>query len=152
MKLSTQKYQKGKMETPEKYPLVLDDGGRNLSKRTQQSNDCVVRAFAIVSEVPYDEVYDRLAKAGRKPCEGFFSHEWLGRRQGKETFAGYFERRKHKGLNALNFAKHFPKGKFVLETDNHMWAVIDGVARDLWRLKPQTRPLEGCWQYVKAKK
>jgi hypothetical protein len=131
------------------YKLKLDDGGRNKSKRPSQINDCVVRTFSIVSGLPYDEVYDTMAKAGRKPSDGFHSSAWLMRRRGKEVFGGFFNRIDVKNTTAMTFPEKYPIGRFVLETDGHTWAVINGVAHDLWRIKPQTKKLVGGWQYIK---
>ncbi len=137
------------------YTLVLNDGNRNLSRRPGQFNDCVIRAFAILTDKDYDEVYDTFAAAGRKPCEGFDSTAWLKKRGGR-AFGGQFKRVpvlfKVKGTKARYtltpglFDSHYPVGCYLLETPSHTWAVIDGVHHDLWRIKEQ--PLMGAWQWT----
>jgi hypothetical protein len=139
------------------YPLILDDGGRNTSLRIAQTNDCSVRAFAIITGKPYDTVYDILAKAGRKSCQGFESDEWLQKRRGR-AFGGIFKPVKITGrddrysmrpdLTPLNFASHHPSGRFLLETTDHVWCVLEGVHHDLWRVK-QGQPLTGAWEFLK---
>lgn len=138
------------------YPLVLNDGGRNLSSRIGQFSDCTVRAFAIITGLDYDIVYDTLAKAGRKPCDGFDSTEWLKKRRGR-AFGGVFKPVKVVGrddrysqrphLTPLNFASYHPKGRFMLETDSHTWICLDGIHHDLWRVK-QDKPLSGAWEFM----
>lgn len=140
------------------YPLQLNDGGRNMSIRYGQTADCSVIAFAIVAGVSYDESYDILAKAGRKPCEGFASDEWLKKRKGR-AFGGVFKPVKVVGLDdkysqrphltPLNFASYHPKGRFLLEHPSHVWCCINGTHHDMWRVKPQTRPLTGAWEFTK---
>ena len=132
------------------YPLVLNDGGRNFSKRPLQFNDCTVRALAIIANIPYDLAYDTLAKAGRKSCDGFDLGKWIKVRKGKflgKTFrqdlqiqkAGYI-------ITPFNFGNLFPKGRYLLETHNHIWVVIDGIHYDLWRAK-QHICLNRIWRY-----
>jgi hypothetical protein len=138
------------------YPLKLDDGNRNMSKRPGQFSDCVVRAFAIITGLDYDTVYDILAKAGRKPCEGFDSTEWLKKRRGR-AFGGVFKPVKVIGrddrytqrphLTPLNFGVYHPRGRFLLEFENHVWVIKNGVHHDLWRVK-QEKPLSGAWEFV----
>jgi len=136
------------------YPLVLDDANRNLSKRPGQSNDCVVRALSIVTETPYDTVYELLAKAGREPCEGFDCGGWL--RNHPRVLGGKFTPVKVAGLDdrysmrpdltPLNFACHHPSGRYILENEKHVWAVINGVHHDLWRVK--NVPLSAAWLFA----
>ncbi len=140
---------------PTLYTLVLDDGGRNLSpSRRGQTADCAVRSLAILTGADYDTVYDTLAKAGRKPCDGFDLNGWLTKRRGRTPW-GVFKRVKVAGrddrhtqrphLTPVNFASHHPRGLFLLENDLHCWAIVNGVARDLWRVK--NVPLEAAWQF-----
>jgi hypothetical protein len=46
----------------DKLPFVFDDGGRAASGFRGQADDCVVRAVAIASALPYAEVYQAIAK------------------------------------------------------------------------------------------
>jgi hypothetical protein len=41
-------------------PFSFNDGGRQLSKRPRQRNDCTVRAVAIACDFSYDSAYDLL--------------------------------------------------------------------------------------------
>jgi hypothetical protein len=149
------------------YPLVLDDAGRNLSKRTGSFNDCTVRALAIVSRQPFDLVYETLAAAGRKPCEGFDIDGWIVRKR-RRAFGGHFRRvpifvpiklraagpkwnreTVHIRLTPATFTAHYPKGRYLVTTDDHVWAVVDSRHHDLIRVKEQ--PLAGAWVWVPDK-
>lgn len=128
------------------YHLVLDDGGRNASQRPNQFNDCTVRALAVVTQTDYDIVYDLLAKAGRKACEGFESDAWIRRKRGY-VLGGRFKPIRVHDLTVATFANKYPKGRYLLETSNHTWAVINGKHHDLRRVKEQ--PLTGAWIWTK---
>lgn len=131
------------------YPLVLNDGGRNTSTRPGQYHDCTVRSLAIATSLPYDEVYDTLANAGRKPCCGFDSTGWLKSNKGR-VFGMRFKQVSVKGLTPATFANKYPKGTYLVETEAHVWCVIDGIHHDMWRVKE--RPLEGAWKLVAGRK
>lgn len=126
------------------YRLVLDDGGLNLSRRPIQINDCTVRSIAIVLGRDYDTIYDVLARAGRRPCDGFDSNTWL-ESCGGELLGSRVDILDPAGLTPNNFSRIHPVGRFVLETQRHAWAVVDGIHRDLCRIREQ--PLEGVWQF-----
>lgn len=127
------------------YPLRINDGGRNLSRRPYQINDCTVRALAIISGKPYDLVYDLLKKAGRKSHKGFDIDHWLGVSPVCIKELGIWLHKVNKrGLRVSNFTAKHPRGRFLLENRNHIWAVWDGTHQDLIRVKDQ--PLCSVWR------
>jgi hypothetical protein len=127
------------------YPLIINDGGRNRSRRPYQINDCTVRSLAIISNHPYDQVYDLLKKAGRKSHKGFDIDHWLGVSPAvlPELHIRMTKVNK-RGLTVNNFSMRHPKGRFLLENRNHIWAVWDGTHHDLIRVKDQ--PLCSVWR------
>lgn len=127
------------------YPLKLDDGGRNLSKRPRQVNDCVVRALAIITEERYDDVYDHLSKAGREPCQGFDLYAYLRRRT---SFMGHpFGWTTHRYTISIDdVLDAYPKGRILIETGDHVFASIDGQAHDLIR-EPGTKRVYRVWRF-----
>ncbi len=132
------------------YPLILDDGNCHLSTHSQEINDCSVRAFAIVTELPYDEVYSILAKAGRKRNRGFHSDKWLKKHKG-QVLGGVFKPIKLNRtlrLTPLNFGPLHPKGRYILETEDHTWACLNSIHHDLWRVK-QDEWLTGAWEFTR---
>jgi hypothetical protein len=114
-----------------------------------------VRSLAILTGAEYDDVYNVLAKAGRVTCDGFDLSGWLTKRRGSTKW-GVFKRVKVTGLDdrysqrphltPVNFASHHRRGRFLLENHDHVWAVVDSVHRDLWRVK--NVPLEAAWEFV----
>lgn len=146
------------------YPLVLNDGGRNLSKRPGSYSDCTVRALAIVTGTSYDSVYDLLAAAGRKPCAGFDSTSWIRRRRGRvlggrfravpvrremtEVLEGGATKRVMWNVTPTTFSLFYPEGRYLLETPSHTWVCLSSIHHDLWRVKEQ--PLSGAWVFEHA--
>jgi hypothetical protein len=139
----------------QRYSLHLNDGGRSESKRPAQTADCTVRALSIVTGVCYDIAYETLAAAGRRPCHGFEIEEWLTKRRGK-VFGGRFKRVSLIAPRAIpgspkviftpsSFARYHSKGRFILSTPSHVFALLDGVAHDLWRIKDA--PLADAWEW-----
>lgn len=126
------------------YQLHLCDGGRNWSRRPYQKNDCTVRALATVTCRDYDSIYDMLKKAGRKSHDGFDLDGWLRVSPCKLFHGTTLTKVNKKGLTVNNFAGKHPKGKFLLQTNSHVWAVINGVHYDLIRVKDQ--PLCSIWR------
>jgi len=47
-----------------------NDGGRSSAGYKGKAGDCVVRAFAIASNLPYDEIYDLVNEIGLKEKTG----------------------------------------------------------------------------------
>lgn len=143
------------------YPFVASDGGRALSKRPRQKNDCTVRALAIATGTPYDVVYEKLREDGR-PCGGGFNlrrwiacqcdpvigePEWVfGRRLVRCSFPAVKNRRR---MNPQQFTQDFPKGRFLVQTAKHVAAVIDGVYLDEQPERPD-RCIYGAWEVLPA--
>ncbi len=127
------------------YPLVLDDGNRQFSKTPYQAADCCVRALAIVTKVSYDIAYQTLKAAGRKSHDGFDLGAWLA---ANCLFYGWKARKvrasKHLTLSAV-FGR-YPKGRYIVELETHVIAVIDGKAHDLIRL-PDDCPVHVVWEF-----
>lgn len=113
------------------YPFVHTDGGRSTSKRSKARNDCAVRALAVAARVPYDTVYDALARVGRKSGRGVHT-DVVGKavlpgiRLVKESYPA------EKGKPRMNIARFCreKRGAYVLRLSGHFVAVVDGVAHD----------------------
>lgn len=130
----------------------LSDAGRSKSKRPKQQRDCTVRALALVLTVPYDRAYDILSKAGRECGHGFDIEGW-GRRTHLYDGANdhifwriqkmpytkdpqrsedttHHEVGQASRYRLRDFIKDRPKGRFIVSTARHVFAVIDGVVYD----------------------
>jgi hypothetical protein len=111
-----------------KYKIV------HYCERGRESRDCTVRAVAAAFNLPYDEAHARLAELGRKPRKGFDF------RIGKVQSLGKIECRPD--LCCLRIESLWPsleKGRFIVKVPHHVFAVVDGVAHDLFAPKPRQR-------------
>jgi hypothetical protein len=120
---------------------VYDDGGRAAAGYKGEAGDCVTRAIAIATGLPYRQVYDELnalAKGERltKRRRGRSSS-----RNGvhKNTTRRYLEglgwtwvptMRIGQGCKVHLRAEELPAGRLVVQVSKHVVAVIDGVAHD----------------------
>lgn len=110
--------------------FVESDGGRSKSKRPSQKMDCVVRAFAIVFDRDYDDVYDEIASAGRKSHRGTPKDIWKNWLNGKGERISFPAIVGQQRMTTGEFCRRFSKGKFVVQCAKHVFAVVDGVAYD----------------------
>jgi len=147
-----------------------DDGGREAAGWKGTGGDCVVRAVAIATGRPYQEVYDRCAE-GNKNSPGSFSSR--GRRTAlhgvavkEKWFKDYMKELGFEWVVAPYGQVHVrsdslpQQGSFMLEVGNHYAAYVDGVLRDTWdcstikkrrrkhRKDGITRCVWGYWQRI----
>lgn len=123
---------------------------------TNDTNDCTVKALAILGGVEYSVAHEMLRKRGRKNGHGTYlthvsrSLEELGFTVRSVTFLE--QRAKiaqypgaHKNLN--NITSHHPRrfnkvwrdGKsYLMSSGKHCWAVIDGTTHD-WSVNSSLR-------------
>lgn len=114
---------------------VHTDGGRGAAGYQGFTSDCVVRAWAIVRERPYQEVYDDLQAMvkAKTPSESIrdgcpkeitrayaVKHGWLWTPTMKIG----------SGCKVHLVADELPKGRVVVSVSKHVVAVIDGVIHD----------------------
>jgi len=141
--------------------FVHHDGGRKAAGYKGTADDCVVRAAAIVTGRPYQEVYDlvnRLAQGERR-----------GRRKRGVSSArtGVYKGTTAKLMDALGLvwtptmqigsgctvhlkASELPAGRLVVSVSKHVTAVIDGVVYDTHDpSRDGTRCVYGYWQAVR---
>src|SRR5688500_13517848 len=122
-------------------PFQYDDGGRATAGYKGEAGDCFVRAVAIASGRPYQEVYDLVnehAKSERrsKRKRGRSSaREGVYRRTGKkiiESLGGKWVPTMQigSGCKVHLRADELPSGRLVVNVSKHYAAVIDGVLRD----------------------
>jgi hypothetical protein len=122
-------------------PFVQDDGGRAAAGYKGSTGDCVVRAIAIATQRPYQEVYDAINEhaSDERPSK---------RRRGKSTARGGVHRVTYEPyLKSLGWVYvptmfigsgckvhlspgELPMGRLVVSVSRHLCAVIDGVIHD----------------------
>lgn len=137
---------------------TFDDGGREAAGFRGQTRDCVTRAIAIATEIPYREVYDELTRrqkafAGRRG-DRRYKHDTPQVRQLREHAAARASARL--GVNREAYepflldlgwtwtpllqigqaervhlvADELPGGRIICALSRHLSAVVDGVIHD----------------------
>ncbi len=144
--------------------VVITDGGREEAGYKGKAGDCVTRAIAIASELPYQEVYDglfahgniykesrrdktarSLAKNGSSPRDGVYkkvSRDYLKKMGWNWTptmFVGV-------GCTVHLKEGELPMGRLIVKCSKHLVAVIDGVVHDTFDCtRDGTRCVYGYW-------
>jgi len=138
-----------------------NDGGREAAGFKGKAGDCVCRAVAIAAELPYQEVYTRLADGNAKQRKS--KHD-KGKRS-KSANNGISTTRKWfkdymlelgftwvptmtigSGCKVHLKADELPAGRLVCNVSRHCVAVIDGVVHDTHDCaRDGTRCVYGYW-------
>jgi hypothetical protein len=145
---------------------IYDDGGRATAGFKGQTGDCVTRAIAIATRLPYQEVYDLVNRAGKQ--ERLPRGKMLGGRTvtiGSRSSArtGVKKPTTRLLLKALGWtwvptmsigsgckvhllANELPAGRIICKLSRHIVAVVDGVVRDTYDpSRGGTRCVYGYW-------
>lgn len=128
---------------------IYDDGGREQAGRRGLAGDCVTRAVAIASGLPYSVVYAALASgnAGQRITKRS-SKSRAGRRTAssgidvrRQWFREYMHSLGFKWQPTMGIGTgcrvhlrdgELPDGRLVVAVSRHSTAVIDGVIRDTY--------------------
>jgi hypothetical protein len=122
-----------------KLPFVFDDGGRAASGFRGEADDCVARAVAIASGLPYSEVYQAIAKGvgaergsqGATARRGVHtSRKWFREFMQAHGFVWVPTMQVGQGCTTHLVRGELPMGRLVVKVSKHVVAVIDGVIRD----------------------
>jgi hypothetical protein len=136
----------------------LDDGGRRAAGYRGKAGDCVVRAIAIATGRPYQQVYDLVNSAAM--------HERTGKRKRGKSNArtGVYKTSIKRVMKSLGWVwtptmqigsgctvhlrgDELPSGRLVVSVSKHLTAVIDGVIHDTHDCSRRgTRCVYGYWQ------
>lgn len=136
----------------------FNDGGRKAAGYKGRTGDCVVRSIAIATELPYQEIYDKVNVLAKRERTGT-------RKRGKSNArTGVYKGTTHKLLESLGWrwtptmgigsgckvhlrADELPAGHLLVSVSGHMTAVIDGVIHDTHDPSRRgTRCVYGYWQ------
>ncbi len=110
--------------------VIITDGGRAAAGYRGDARDCVTRAIAIATDIPYAEVYAALSEAG-----GTSAREGVHR----TTYERYLQQRGWifvptmfigSGCKVHMRDGELPGGRIIVRLSRHTCAVIDGVAHD----------------------
>lgn len=136
--------------------FVRNDGGRKAAGYKGRTNDCVCRAIAIATELPYSHVYLQLGLAAslERPRKGRKrSHPRVGVRV--STIRRFMDMLGWKWVPTMGIgtgckvhlrADELPAGRLVVSLSRHLTAVIDGVIHDDYDpSRDGTRCVYGYW-------
>tara|TARA_Y100000593_G_C4236808_1_gene299997 strand:- start:346 stop:804 length:459 start_codon:yes stop_codon:yes gene_type:complete len=141
--------------------LQYNDGGRAETGRKGHTGDCVARAIAIAANLPYEEVYARLAdgkatqrrskhdrgKRVRTASNGIcVTRKWFKDYMHELGFKWTATMQIGSGCKVHLKADELPKGRLVVSLSKHYAAVIDGVLNDIYDCSREgTRCVYGYW-------
>lgn len=124
--------------------FVYDDGGRAAAGFKGHAGDCVARAIAIVAELPYADVYARLAtetgaqragKHGKKPASArngiSTSRKWFRNYMDEIGLTWTPTMKVGQGCRVHLRPDELPRGRLIVAVSRHYTAVVDGVIHDL---------------------
>ena len=127
-----------------------NDGGRAEAGYKGHARDCVVRAIAIATETPYQEVYDDLKKANQEYADSKrtkrakrIKSKGATPRNGnyRDVYQPYLESKGWswkptmkvgQGCKVHLKADELPSGKIICRLSRHLVAVVDGVVNDTY--------------------
>jgi len=128
---------------------IYNDAGRKYIQPNER-NDCTVRALAISTDRGYNVAHNFLKGRGRKCRKSFFfpkkrsddcalGHEFIWR--------SFSLVKGQKRMSPERFAIKFPKGVYICKTVKHVYAVVNGVINDAYKIDwYDGRCVYGCWQ------
>jgi hypothetical protein len=144
--------------------FVHDDGGRKAAGFKGHTGDCVARAIAIATGLPYAEVYGRLAKGNatqrltkrsrkrktanaKSAAHGILTgRKWFKDYMAELGFAWTATMQIGQGCKVHLKADELPNGSLVVALSRHMAAVIDGALHDTYDCtRAGTRCVYGYW-------
>lgn len=136
--------------------FAVDDGGRADAGFRGATGDCVVRAIAIATPLPYRQVYDELyaasaATRGRasenpSPRSGVFTHV-LRPYLAALGFVWTPTMQIGSGCRVHLADNELPAGRLIVRLSRHITAVLDGTIRDTYDpRRGDTRCVYGFWR------
>lgn len=136
----------------------FDDGGRTAAGYRGKAGDCVVRAIAIATERPYQEIYELVNRAATRERTG-------KRKRGiSNARTGVYRGSIHRVMKELGWewtptmqigsgctvhlrADELPAGRLVVSVSKHLTALVDGVIYDTHDCSRRgTRCVYGYWR------
>ncbi len=139
---------------------ILNDGGREAAGYKGKTGDCVTRAIAIITGIPYQQVYDamasgnagqRITRRTRKTMAGkrtgrlgiYVKRKWFKDWMKSQGFVWTPTMLVGQGCKVHLQADELPSGKLIVALSRHYCAVIDGVIHDTY--DPNAREASGWW-------
>jgi len=127
-------------------PFVHNDGGFE-SSGIQDTNNCTITAFAIVTGIDYVTVDSIGIKTKRVRRRGHWPEKMVN--YAKRVYGLRFKKFKFSSITVQKFIKKYPTGKYYVYNRDHCFAIIDGAIHDRHRsiVKP-FQIIKGAWQVL----
>ena len=141
---------------------VYNDGGRQEAGFKGNTGDCVARAIAIAADIPYKDVYNRLAegnasqratkhtgKRKRTAREGIYTkRKWFKDYMQELGFTWVPTMQIGSGCKVHLRKEDLPSGRIIARVTRHYCAIIDGVINDTYNpARGGARCVYGYWVY-----
>lgn len=127
----------------------VSDGGRQAFGYESEKNDCSVVALTHALNVTYDVAYKMLDGAGRRKNKGWYVIEFF-------KYCGFvgwthkeFKFPRGQRMTEEEFAEAHPKGRWLIYTEGHLTALVDGVIYDN-RPKPPRGKVQIAWKMTQT--
>ena len=134
--------------------FVFDDGGREAAGFKGQTGDCVTRALAIATGLPYRQVYNELAsgmaakgqpRSARDGVSPSVYKAWLAER----GWAWTPTMQVGSGCQVHLRAEELPAGRLICRLSRHLTVMWDGTVHDTHDPSREgTRCVYGYWKEV----
>jgi len=115
----------------------FNDGGRAAAGYKGDAGDCVCRAIAIAADLPYQDVYDRLAEGSRSQKKRrsarngiSVKHKWFKDYMRELGFRWTPTMQIGSGCQVHLKAEELPGGRIICNVSKHVCAVIEGTIHD----------------------
>jgi hypothetical protein len=123
--------------------FTYNDGGREAAGFKGKTGDCVCRAIAIATELPYQEVYDLINKFAKNERTGKCKKGVSSARTGvyTQTARKVLQHLGWKFVPTMGIGTgctvhlrdgELPMGRIICNVSRHFTAVIDGVINDTY--------------------
>jgi hypothetical protein len=130
-------------------PHTYTFAGRQQHKPNER-HDCTVRALAISTKTDYSVAHDFLKERGRRCRKSFL----FPKKCSDDCALGYEFTWKSfplvkgkKRMSPERFAIEFSKGVYICKTVKHVYAVVNGVINDAFKIDwYDGRCVYGCWE------
>ena len=112
----------------------FNDGGRSDAGFKGRVGDCVCRAIAIATGLPYRDVYKELRRrSGRSPRYGVFTRDpWFKVFMAELGFEWVATMKIGTGTRVHLNAAELPRGRIIVRVSRHYSAVINGIINDTY--------------------
>jgi len=135
---------------------IFDDGGRAAAGFTGKTDDCVTRAIAIATGLPYQQVYDDLNAKERATSRRTVRRGSARTGINKDISRAYLAALGWQWTPTMAIGQgctvhltgdQLPPGRLIVAVSKHLCAVIHGVIHDTHDpARDGTRCVYGVWQ------